>query len=66
MTESDDTNPRHEITVKKTILAKMRKGSLALGAGDQYRYGEKITQYVLSDLELVSMPSLLMFLRVYE
>lgn len=66
MGEKGETNPRHEITVKKTILANMRKGSLALGVGDQYRYSEKIVQYVLSELELISMPSLLMFLRVYE
>lgn len=53
-----------EIEVKKTFMASMRGELISLDVDQRFVYGDAVYDFVLSKMELISMPSLLMFLEV--
>ncbi|GMH33574.1 hypothetical protein BSKO_01408 [Bryopsis sp. KO-2023] len=61
--KTSDDESVHEIAMRKTLLAKMRRGS-AMDVEPRYHYSEDVVEFVLCELELIAMPSLLMFMRL--
>ena len=53
-----------EIEVKKTFMASMRRDLVSLDVDQRFMYEDAVLDFVLSKLELISMPSLLMFLEL--
>lgn len=53
-----------EIEVKKTFMASMRRELVSLDVDQRFKHDDVVLDFVLSKMELISMPSLLMFLEV--
>lgn len=53
-----------EIEVKKTFMASMRRELTSLDVDQRFMHEDAVLDFVLSKMELISMPSLLMFLEL--
>ncbi|CAD7701132.1 unnamed protein product [Ostreobium quekettii] len=52
-----------EVEVKKTVLACLRTAVATLDVEPRYQHSDTVLNFVLSDMELVSVPSLVWFLK---
>ena len=62
-TESN-SNFIQEVEVKKTFMASMRRELMSLDVDKRFKYEDEVLDFVLAKMELISMPSLLMFLEI--
>lgn len=53
-----------QVEVKKTFMASMRRELVSLDVDQRFTHDDAVLDLVLSKIELISMPSLLMFLEV--
>ena len=60
---SDGGGGAKSIEIMKTILTNVRKAAPTLHVERRYQHSDAVTKFVLSVMELVSMPSLVWFLK---
>lgn len=53
-----------EVEVKRTFMASMRRELVSLDVDQRLKHEDVVLDFVLTQMELISMPSLLMFLEV--